>query len=116
MIRNLILAGAIVGVFSVPAFAAEPIEGTWLRPSTGTLVTFAPCGGNNYCGTVVNGSHKGKSIGKLAGSGASYNGKITDLAAGKTYTGKAKVSGNSMDLKGCVLAGAICKGEKWNRQ
>ena len=116
MIRHFILAGAIVGALAAPAFAGEPIEGTWHRPSTGTLVKFAPCGGNSFCGTVLNGTYKGKSIGKMSGSGADYKGKITDLAAGKTYNGKANVSGNLMDLKGCILGGAICKGEKWNRQ
>lgn len=114
MIRQFVLAGAVAGMIATPALSAEPIVGTWLRPSTGTLVKFAPCGGSNFCGTVLNGSYKGKSIGKLAGSGANYKGKITDLAAGKTYTGKAKVNGNSMDLKGCVLA--FCKGETWNRK
>lgn len=114
MIRQFFLAGALAGLIAAPALAAEPIEGTWLRPSTGTLVKFAPCGGGSFCGTVQNGSYKGKSIGKLSGSGANYNGKITDLAEGKTYTGKAKVSGNTMDLKGCVLV--ICRGEKWSRQ
>ena len=114
MIRHLVLAGALAGLAAAPALAAEPIVGTWLRPSTGTLVTFAPCGGSSYCGTVQNGSYKGQSIGKLSGSGADYKGKITDLAEGKTYTGKAKVSGNSMDLKGCVLV--FCKGETWSRR
>jgi len=113
MIRQIFLAGALAGLIATPALSAEAIEGTWLRPSTGTLVKFAPCG-SAYCGTVLNGSYKGKSIGKLSGSGGNYKGKITDLAAGKTYTGKAKVSGNTMDLKGCVLA--FCRGEKWNRK
>lgn len=97
------------------AYAAEPIEGRWLRPSTGTLVQFKNCGGNNYCGTVLSGSHKGKSIGQLSGSNGSYRGKINALDEGKTYTGKANVSGNTMKLEGCVM-GFICKGENWARQ
>jgi uncharacterized protein (DUF2147 family) len=52
----------------------------------------------------------------MAGSGAQYSGSITDLAEDKTYKGKAAVDGNSMDLKGCVLGGLICRGETWQRQ
>lgn len=96
------------------ALAAEPIEGTWLRPSTGTLVTFAPCG-EAFCGTVQNGEFAGERIGSLSGSGASYSGSITDLAEDKTYKGKASVDGNAMRLEGCVLA-VLCRGETWQRQ
>jgi uncharacterized protein (DUF2147 family) len=115
MIRTTLLASLALAAFAVPAFAAEPIEGTWLRPSTGTLVTFAPCG-QGFCGTVQNGEFAGQSIGTMAGSGASYEGSITDLAEDKTYRGKAAVDGNSMDLQGCVLGGLICRGETWARQ
>ena len=115
MIRKSILAAAMAGLLATPTLAAEVIEGTWLRPSTGTLVRFAPCG-SNFCGTVLNGTYKGKSIGKMSGSAGKYNGSITDLAASKTYKGKARISGNTMDLKGCVAGGLICKGENWKRQ
>ncbi len=97
------------------AFADEPIVGTWLRPSTGTLIKFSPCGGG-FCGIVQTGSHTGKSIGKMSGSGANYSGSITDLDEEKTYKGKAVVNGNVMKLSGCVFGGLICKGENWNRQ
>ena len=115
MKKSVFAFAALAAMVVTPALAAEPIEGVWKRPSTGTLVKFAPCGGS-FCGTVQNGEYSGKSIGKMSGSGASYNGSITDLAANKTYKGKATVSGNSMDLKGCVAGGLICRGEKWQRQ
>lgn len=113
--RAIILATAIAAGAVAPSFAAEPIEGTWLRPSTGTLVTFVPCSAG-FCGTVQNGEFAGQQIGALAGSGQNYSGSITDLAEGKTYRGKAQVNGNAMDLKGCVLGGLICRGETWQRQ
>ncbi|WP_245409787.1 DUF2147 domain-containing protein [Pararhizobium haloflavum] len=112
MLRHTVLAIALVT--STAALAAEPIEGTWLRPSTGTLVTFAPCA-NGYCGTVQNGEFQGQQIGALAGSGASYSGSITDLAEDKTYKGRANIEGNAMKLEGCVLA-VLCRGETWQRQ
>jgi uncharacterized protein (DUF2147 family) len=114
MIRKLILAGAIAGMFASPAFA-DQIIGTWQRPSSGVLVKFQPCG-SAYCGIVQSGEYAGKSIGKMNGSGGQYKGTLTDLKEEKTYNGKASVSGNSMSLKGCVLGGLICKGETWKRQ
>ena len=44
----------------------------------------------------------------FSGKGSDYRGKITDLSNGKTYTGKARVDGNSMKLSGCVL-GVLCR-------
>ena len=113
--RAMILASILTATGALTVSAAEPIEGTWLRPSTGTLVTFAPCAGG-FCGTVQNGDYAGQSIGTMAGSGASYSGSITDLAEDKTYKGKAAVDGNAMELEGCVLGGLICRGETWQRQ
>ena len=112
--KRILLAIAAATLVATPALA-EPIVGTWLRPSTSTIVSFAPCGGG-FCGTVQNGEFKGQSIGTLSGSGKNYRGKITDLAEGKTYTGKARVTGNTMKLEGCVAGGLICRGEDWQRQ
>ncbi|GAB4362477.1 MAG: DUF2147 domain-containing protein [Oricola sp.] len=114
MIRRLVLATAIAGACTVPALA-DPIEGVWRRPSTGALVRFQACGAS-FCGIVQSGEFAGRSIGKMSGSGGSYAGTITDLAENKTYKGKASVKGNTMNLKGCVLGGLICKGENWTRQ
>lgn len=112
-IIRLAAAGAILGASAAGAFSAEPIEGTWKRPSTGTIVTYSASGGQ-YCGTVQNGEYKGQSIGCMTGSGADYKGKVVALDEGKTYTGKAKITGNAMKLEGCVLV--LCKGETWQRQ
>ena len=106
-------AAAFLVAGATTAFSAEPIEGVWKRPSTGTMIRYAPSGGQ-FCGTVLDGEHKGKSIGCMTGSGADYKGKVVALDEGKTYTGKAKVTGNNMKLEGCVLV--ICKGETWQRQ
>ncbi|GLQ38735.1 MULTISPECIES: DUF2147 domain-containing protein [Georhizobium] len=114
MMRAVILAGVMSFGLAAQANAAEPIEGTWLRPSTGTLVTFAPCS-DGFCGTVQNGEFQGQQIGAMAGSGTNYSGSITDLAEDKTYRGKAAVDGNNMRLEGCVLA-VLCRGETWQRQ
>ncbi|MFD0915829.1 DUF2147 domain-containing protein [Pseudahrensia aquimaris] len=111
---STIAIAAVVSAGSLSAsFAAEPIEGTWKR-NDGTLIKFSGSGGR-YCGTVANGKYKGKSIGCLRGKGNRYDGSINVLSEGKTYTGKAVVSGNTMKMSGCVLK-VICKGENLRRQ
>ncbi len=97
------------------AFAAEPIVGTWKRTS-GTVIEYKSCGGDDYCGTVLNGEFKGKSIGKMTGKDGSYKGTVNKLDEGKTYSGKASVSGSTLSLAGCVAGGLICKTEKLARQ
>lgn len=112
--KRLIIAAAGLAAMTGMALAAEPIEGTWKRPN-GTLIQYAGSGGT-FCGTVLTGEYKGKSIGCMSGSGASYKGKVNKLDEGKTYNGKASVSGNSLKLSGCVLGGVICKSETLARQ
>ncbi|MBX3531688.1 MAG: DUF2147 domain-containing protein [Rhizobiaceae bacterium] len=114
MIRTLTLALGAGLIMAGTAFAAEPIEGTWKRPN-GTLIKYAGSGGK-FCGTVLTGEYKGKSIGCMEGAGASYTGSVNKLDEGKTYKGKATVSGNTLGLAGCVMGGLICKTENLVRQ
>lgn len=95
------------------AVAADPIEGKWLRPSTGTLVEYKQ-EDDQFCGTVLSGEYQGQSIGCLQASGSGYRGKVIALDENKTYAGKATVSGDVLQLKGCVAI--FCKGEDWQRQ
>lgn len=110
---RLACAAGILAIGASAAFA-DPIEGTWKRPSTGTLIKYAATGGQ-YCATVLSGDHIGKSIGCMKGTNGTYKGTVIDLDANKTYSGKASVTGNAMALKGCV-GGLFCKGETWQRQ
>lgn len=114
MIRTLMLALGAVTMLAAPASAAEPIEGTWKRPN-GTLIRYAKSGGE-FCGTVITGEYKGKSIGCMAGKGSDYTGSVNKLDEGKTYKGKATVKGNKLALAGCVMGGMICKTEDLVRQ
>lgn len=113
MFRTVTLALGASFIFAGAAIAAEPIEGTWKR-SNGTLIRYAGSGGQ-FCGTVMTGEYKGKSIGCMSGSGANYKGKVNKLDEGKTYSGSVTVNGNSMKLSGCV-AMVLCKTETMTRQ
>lgn len=111
---RLLAVASLFAVVAQPALAADPLVGTWKRPN-GTLIAFS---GNStkFCGTVLTGEYKGKSIGCMSGKDGSYKGEINKLDEGKVYAGKAKVSGNSLKLAGCVAGGLICKSETLARQ
>jgi uncharacterized protein (DUF2147 family) len=98
-----VLSAGMVGT----SFAAEPINGTLIKYSGK---------GNTFCGRVLNGKYKGKSIGCMSGKKGRYRGKVNVLDEGKTYKGKASVSGNTLKLAGCVAGGLICKSANLKRQ
>lgn len=104
---SLLLAGLL------SAQAAEPVVGNWTTAS-GETAKIASCGGA-YCITLVTGQFKGQRIGRMSGSGNSYEGEITDPKAEKTYAGSAEVSGSAMKLTGCALK-IFCKTQNWTRQ
>lgn len=121
---------ALAAAFAMVAGAAasDPIEGLWQTQSdegSFAFVKIAPCG-DAFCGNIVK-TFKGKdeykspNLGKQivigmkpAGEGA-YKGKVLRPADGKIYNGKAKVSGGSMSLSGCVAGGLICKSQSWKK-
>lgn len=109
--RTWIVAAALLAAPSI-ALAAEPIEGNW-KTASGATAAIAKCGGS-YCITLKTGKHAGKRIGKLDGTGADYSGSITDPETDKTYSGSGAVNGNSLRMKGCVLA-VLCKSQTWTR-
>ncbi|TCU22881.1 uncharacterized protein (DUF2147 family) [Rhizobium azibense] len=111
MIRILVLAGAATLSASL-ACAQEPIVGTW-KTASGETAQIAPCG-SSYCVTLKTGKFAGKKIGTLAGTGATYDGEITDPKSDKTYSGSGSLSGNSLKMKGCVLK-VLCKSQTWTR-
>jgi uncharacterized protein (DUF2147 family) len=115
MVRILLLSAALLVCTSFAA-QADIIEGDWKRPDKdATIVRFQACSAG-YCAIVQTGQHKGKSAGSMKGSNGSYRGTLTDLTAKKTYKGKAKITGNSANMSGCVLGGLICKTEVWVKQ
>lgn len=112
--QKITIALAAASLFAASgAASAASIEGQW-RTASGATARIAACG-NAYCTTILSGEHKGKQIGRMAGSGNSYSGQITDPSNGKTYSGTAQVSGNSMKLTGCALK-IFCRSQTWTRR
>ena len=95
------------------AASADPIEGNW-KTKNGDIAAISSCGGS-FCIKLTSGQYAGESIGTMSASGAnSYTGSITKPSNGKTYSGSAKLSGNSLNLSGCVLA-ILCESQTWKK-
>ncbi|MGE3644759.1 MAG: DUF2147 domain-containing protein [Beijerinckiaceae bacterium] len=110
------LAFVAASMITLPANGAyaQAIAGNW-RTQSGETARIAKCGAA-YCITLRSGKHKGRTIGRMRGSGSSYSGSITDPNNNKTYNGKASVSGSSMSLSGCVLGGLFCRSQTWTKR
>ena len=107
--------GLVFGTVLLAAGAAyaDPIEGNW-RTESGERAHIS--GGGTFSIVVKTGKNAGKNIGRLkATGGGNYSGTVVDPNENKKYSGKAKVSGNSLILSGCVLGGLICKNQTWSR-
>ncbi len=110
--KRLVIAVAARAAIANIAFAQDPIVGSW-KTELGDTAEIASCG-SGYCIILKSGRHAGKQIGTFAGRNGSYEGKITDPDANKTYDGSVTVSGNALELKGCVLK-VVCESQTWPR-
>jgi uncharacterized protein (DUF2147 family) len=125
-----------------PAFAYEPI-GTWYTAANRAQVRIARCG-RTLCGGIVwlkdpkdpntgkpwtdiNNSDPAKRARPLIGVRTvldltpsdvpnKWQGQVYNADDGRTYAGYLTMTGSdSLELKGCVLGGMICKSETWKR-
>ena len=113
MIRTFVAAIALLSAMSLDALA-DPIEGKW-RTAGGATALIGPCGAS-LCVKLMNRPYNGRSIGRFKATGKqTYAGTLTDPDNGKTYSGKAKLSGKTLRMSGCVLGGLICRSERWRR-
>lgn len=125
--NKLTLAAVAVFGLSTPAFAADPLLGTWktqVDDGHYAYVSIAPCGAK-LCGDIArtfkdsgeyNSDNKGKPIVwdmEARGNGAYGNGKIWQPSTGKVFNSKMALSGDSLKVSGCV--GPICKKQIWSR-
>ena len=129
-------------IATAPALAAEPF-GTWLTADKKGKVHIVNCGGA-LCGNLVwmdepidPDTNKPKTdkhnvdaskrdrplLGipivlnmKLSATPEKWEGQVYNAEDGSTYSGSLTMTGaNTADLKGCVLAGLICKAQTWTR-
>ncbi len=118
---SLVIATLAFAALTSFAQAAEPY-GTWVRPSTGTQVSFYACGGK-LCARIVavKDEARKKEIGTVIMKGAAktgenkWEGDLLDTDSGKIYSGVVTLeSASALNLKGCV-AMVLCRGETWSK-
>ena len=118
LLTKSLLAATLLAGASTAASAADP-TGTWTRPSTGAKISFYDCGGK-LCAKVVGVKDQTKKdmVGKVIMTGATksgdnaWKGDLLNLEDGNTYSGTVTlVSAGALNLKGCALAGLVCKDE-----
>lgn len=96
------------------AALADPIEGRW-QTEDGPVAAIAACGAV-FCITGT-GKDADKKAGQMTANGdGTYGGTLTRPKNGKTYQGKAVLSGNSLKVSGCILGGLLCETQTWHRQ
>lgn len=132
--QKIIYSVFLAGALTTTAIAQAPeIVGTYVNETGRTKVKLSECGAG-VCGTVVwmkqpvndvnnpDASKRDRPVVgiqavslKAVGDGT-YAGTVYDTESGKTYSGKARFSGQSVELSGCVLGGLLCKGSTWRRE
>ena len=115
---------------AVGTTARAPIEGRWSNPKDSVVIEVAPCG-SAYCGTVIKATAKAKAdareggIASLVGTQLmtgfkpvkdGYRGKVLLPKRGIQATGTIRQLGsNTLAVKGCLVAGILCKEQRWDR-
>jgi uncharacterized protein (DUF2147 family) len=128
MIKQMGLACALI-IGTATAALADPVVGTWkTQPGDDGAygyVTVSKCGAD-ICGVIAkafngNGQQiESANLGKrmlwnmsAKGDGTYAGGKIWAPDRNKTYNSRMTLSGNRLEVKGCVLG--ICRGQTWTR-
>ena len=128
ILTSMILASV---AFAAPASSAaqSSIEGRWTNPKRNVVIDVDRCGGA-YCGKVVWASKKQKAKEKIDGplvgaqlmSGfrpdgkGGYRGRV--LEPKRNLRGSATIrplGPNAIVVKGCAVAGFLCKEQRWVR-
>lgn len=124
--KQFILAGAMSIAMTSGAFA-DDVFGVWkteVDDGAYAHISMAQCG-SKICGVISRtfdsgGETKADSIGKKLvwdmvpnGSGKYSKGKIWQPSTDKIFKSKMALSGNSLNVSGCV--GPICKKQTWTR-
>lgn len=123
-----LVAASALGFYTT-AFSNSSAVGTWQTESNGKgylHVAVEPCD-DALCGTIIMAfdaddvanesyEHIGKKMiwGMKPGAESGWvGGRIWDPSGDKTYKSKMSVSGDTLNVSGCVLM--FCRSQVWNR-
>lgn len=125
----------IMPLFALSAAAiAQPaaqIEGQWTNPKGSVVIEVAKCGAS-YCGKVISASPEAKADARAGGTpnlvgrnllsglkpdgNGGWTGRVFLPKRNMHATGTIRAVGNGqISVKGCALAGLICKEQRWRR-
>lgn len=123
-------AAALTLATASPALATSPLEGRWLNPKHSVMVQIGDCG-RALCGRVVQASAHSKAKAASAGTATLVGtALLTDLTPGgdgwrgtvflpdhkiRAAARLTLVSPDRLQIKGCVLAGMLCRSQLWTR-
>jgi uncharacterized protein (DUF2147 family) len=110
--RTVLIVLAAATATASPALS-DPILGVWRLPN-GILIRSTEHSGQ-FCGTVISGDYRGRSIGCVGGGEGRYRGEVIKVKDGKRYRGHATLAGDVLTVTGCVLF-ILCRSEKLTRQ
>lgn len=125
MKRSILVYAALTLPLSSAATAQSGLAGEWKNPHGTVIVRVAPCG-SALCGTVSwaspNNRDKGVALGTRVLSdlrpvgGGVYKGSAFDPKRGIGGSATVRQAGdNVMIVRGCAIAGLICKEQQWTR-
>ena len=101
--------------------SSDSILGSWERGDGNARVRIAPCGSalcaiNTWIRDESGGEHVGdRLVMKVSGDGSSMSGAAYDPQRKLNYNLEINVRSQSMQTRGCVLAGIVCKSINWTR-
>jgi uncharacterized protein (DUF2147 family) len=128
--KRIFMGAALLSLAS--AASAVPIEGRWQNPKDSVIIDVAPCGAGTWCGKVTWASPKAQAAASKGGT-TNLVGKqlLTGLRPdgnggwkGRVYLPKRNMhagatiraaGNNALLVKGCAIAGMICKQQRWTR-
>lgn len=119
----LSLGGALVGALLItPAAAGPDTSGVWMRDDGNARVRMAPCGAD-ICATNlwIKDTSGGEAVGdklvmRMKPKGENtLAGEAYDAKRDLTYSMEIKVSPDTLDTRGCVVGGLICRNVSWSR-
>jgi uncharacterized protein (DUF2147 family) len=131
MMQKLVFSASLALAIPMTAQAAAPIAGKWTNPKGSVVIQMAPCGGA-WCGRVVSANAKARADARSGGTGnligrnllsgfkpdgkGGWSGRVFLPKRNMHATGTIRaVGGNALSVKGCALAGVICKEQRWRR-
>lgn len=125
-------ATCLVIIATIPAVASarESLEGRWENNKHSVVVQIARCG-RAWCGSVVQATEAAKQRARAGGTpnligtrvltnvhdiGGNLKGQVFDPKRNIHASATLRLIGsNELVIRGCALAGLICKEQRWTR-